>query len=236
MLLLKKIINFIFSSIILLISLVIIWLIGWKIGEKIPNKIKKCVIIGASHTSNWDFMLFCLYYQVLGLKKTKGFIKKELFKNKAFAIALKSIGFIPVDREKNKDMVSFIANYLDSQKEIKFVITPEGTRSRREKWKTGFYHIALKSKVPIALIYADYKKKIVGVHSIFKPTGDIDKDMIYIKKQYEQYIPCYPKLSGLNHKTMEKQNVIAYTKFFLRLALLILLFLSSIYNQFLFGL
>ena len=38
-------------------------------------------------------------------------------------------------------------------------VTPEGTRSRQEKWKTGFYYLAKKSNVPICLGYLDYKLK-----------------------------------------------------------------------------
>ena len=64
-------------------------------------------------------------------------------------------------------------------------LSPEGTRSRVKKWKTGFYHIALKANVPIVLVAMDYKHKTVGVIDSIFPTGDIDSDMRVIENHFK---------------------------------------------------
>ena len=43
------------------------------------------------------------------------------------------------------------------------VVTPEGTRSRVDKWRMGFYHMALTAQVPIVLGAGDFKKKTIFI-------------------------------------------------------------------------
>lgn len=68
---------------------------------------------------------------------------------------------------------------------MRLVITPEGTRSRVEKWKTGFYYVALKANVPIALAFINYGNKTCGVDKIIYPSGDFKKDMKEIMDFYK---------------------------------------------------
>ena len=78
--------------------------------------------------------------------------------------------------------------------ELFLVITTEGTRSRVEKWKTGFYYIAQDAKVPIILSYIDYGKKELGVGPLFYPTGEFEKDMAEIQAFYEKIVSKYSHL------------------------------------------
>jgi 1-acyl-sn-glycerol-3-phosphate acyltransferase len=64
-------------------------------------------------------------------------------------------------------------------------IAPEGTRTRVDKWKTGFYHIALKANVPILLLKMDYEKKEIGIMCEFNASGNFEKDMLFIQEQYK---------------------------------------------------
>ena len=77
------------------------------------------------------------------------------------------------------------------------VITPEGTRGKRSKWKTGFYYIAVKAEVPIALGYLDFDLKEANVTEIFYPTGDMDKDMREIMNYFKDkvHLGKYPNRS-----------------------------------------
>lgn len=73
------------------------------------------------------------------------------------------------------------------------LVTPEGSRSRRNEWKTGFYWVAMNAKVPIALGFLDYKKKIAGVGKMIYPQGNLEKDMKDIMAFYKTVTPRYPE-------------------------------------------
>ena len=73
------------------------------------------------------------------------------------------------------------------------MISPEGTRSKNPNWRTGFYRTAVAANVPIVLGYLDYNKKIAGISEIFLPTGDINKDLLFISNFYKQF-------TGKNHE------------------------------------
>jgi 1-acyl-sn-glycerol-3-phosphate acyltransferase len=153
---------------------------GWKIDEHSPKGINKCVIVMGPHTSNWDFVLGKMAFISFGIN-AKFLIKKESFIF-PFGFILRKMGGIPVDR-KRKNNISLQAKQLFSElDELFLVFTPEGTRSYNPHWKKGFYYVAIESKVPIYIAYVDYAKKIGGFHSLFEPTGDVEKDIKEIKK------------------------------------------------------
>jgi len=77
-------------------------------------------------------------------------------------------------------------------------IAPSGTRSLREHWKSGFYHIALEAGVPIVPSYLDWGTKTAGVAEMIVPTGDIVRDMAHFRAVYE----------GMRGKFPEKQTPI----------------------------
>jgi hypothetical protein len=106
---------------------------------------------------------------------------------------LKAIGGIPVNRDKKGDMVTRLADYINSQEEAHVAITPEGTRSYREEWKSGFYRIALAAGIDIELAVIDYKRKEVGIFEVFTPTGDLDKDIAYIRSRFSKEQAKYPE-------------------------------------------
>ncbi len=161
------------------------WLLhifGWKygpIGEYVP----KCVICVAPHTSNWDFIIGKLFYVSLG-RKACFLIKKEWFFF-PFNLIFGSMGGIPVDRRKNTSVTDQMAEEFDKRETFHLGITPEGTRKKTPEWKKGFYYIALKANVPILLAYIDYKKKEVGIKTLFYPTGDVDTDIETIRNYYQ---------------------------------------------------
>ena len=180
---------------------------GWKVVNVIPDKkgtdnIRKYVIIGAPHTSNWDFFLGMGALDIMKLP-VKFTIKKEwmFFPVGGF---LRRLGAIPIDRNPKpgtppKNMVNVMVDILDSATEdLVIVITPEATRSRREKWKSGFYHVAKKAGVPILLGSMDYAKKEGGVKEIFYPTDDMEADMRHIMAFYQTITPRHPELFSVD--------------------------------------
>ena len=156
-------------------------ILGWKIiGDFNQDRLKKAVIIVAPHTSWSDFVIAILSRKVLGVMVN--FVgKKELFVW-PFGYYFKWVGGAPLDRSKNHNKVDAIASIFDSKKEFRLGMSPEGTRKKVDKWRTGFYYIALKAKVPIIATSMDYKTKTITIGKPFYPSGDIETDLKILKK------------------------------------------------------
>jgi len=165
-------------------SRLMLQLAGWTIVGEIPEHIKKCVILAAPHTSNWDFIIGRLGYYVLGVQ-VKFLIKKESFQNPLGGL-LKRMGGIPVDRGRSSNLVEQIALLFHKESQLNVVVTPEGTRKLTTRWKKGFYYIALKADVPIVFGFLDYSKKEVGFGPALMPSGNFEKDFEVITSFYAQ--------------------------------------------------
>ena len=168
-------------------------LFGWDAIQGLP-KFKKYVLIAVPHTSNWDFVIAMLGALAIGLR-FNWLAKHTLFKN-LLGPLLKFFGGIPVDRTVHSSLIDKMTDRFNKREHLVLGITPEGTRSKTEFWKSGFYYIALSAKVPICFAYLDYVNKKVGISDHFFPTGDINEDMKIIKNFY----------SGMKGKRPEKQG------------------------------
>jgi 1-acyl-sn-glycerol-3-phosphate acyltransferase len=171
-----------------------IWILrvfGWKIDAHVPEGVKKCVVVMAPHTSNWDFIIGKMAFMSYGVNG-RFLIKKEMFFF-PFGWLLKAMGGIPVDRKGASNLTDVAARYFKENDKMFMVFTPEGTRSYSPRWKRGFYYIAQKAQVPIYIGYLDYVNKIGGFHSLFHPTGDIDADIACIKDMLRQFKGKYPQ-------------------------------------------
>jgi len=165
------------------VCLFILKLLNYKLDVvNIPRE-KKYVLVFAPHTSWTDFALGKIALTAMGVKTTF-LIKKEFFFF-PMGIYLKYIGGYPVDRKNTKNLTDKIAQYIKESDEVAFLITPEGTRKRVETWKRGFYHIAQKANVPIALAYLDYRDRKGGIGPTFYQTGDYDADLQEIQNFYK---------------------------------------------------
>jgi 1-acyl-sn-glycerol-3-phosphate acyltransferase len=164
---------------------------GWEIEGGIPSEIKKCVLIAAPHTSNWDFVFG------IGALAEFRYDVKYLAKKELFRFPLKNmfieLGGVPVDRSKSSSMVDAMTEMIKSKDEIIVMIPPEGTRKRVEKWKSGFYHVALGSGVPIMPGYLDYKRKIAGIGPAIFPTGNREEDFQKLRDFYKTINAKYPE-------------------------------------------
>jgi 1-acyl-sn-glycerol-3-phosphate acyltransferase len=178
------------------ISLLIFKLLGWRIKGVLPAEIKKCVIVAAPHTSNWDFILGRLAYFIMGVP-VRFLIKKEAFKP-PYGGLLKKMGGISVDRSRSNNLVEDVAALFDKHDVLYVVITPEGTRKLVHQWRKGFYYIAMKAKVPVALGFVDYKKKEGGFGPVFYPSGDFDADFDVIREFYKHKTARNPELFNLS--------------------------------------
>jgi len=155
-------------------------IIGWRVIGYLPKN-EKYIIAVVPHSSYFDLIIAVLIRTYSGLK-IKFIGKKELF-NPITSYLFKFLGGIPVDRTKKSNIVDEVVELFELGKIKILAIAPEGTRKRVEKWKTGFYYIALKAKLPILMVSFDYIRKEVKINNKFYPSGDIDKDFIELEKK-----------------------------------------------------
>jgi 1-acyl-sn-glycerol-3-phosphate acyltransferase len=172
------------------ISKAILRMFGWKIGTVIED-IPKCVICVAPHTSNWDFLVGKIAYTALG-RNANFLIKKDWFFF-PLNIWFDWIGGVPVDRSKRTSVTEQMVEQFNKRETFQLAITPEGTRKKVKDWKKGFYYIAKSANVPVVMIYIDYKKKEVGYKGVYHITGNVEEDVIAIRKYYRDVTACYPE-------------------------------------------
>ena len=148
-------------------------IIGWKVIGSLPVN-KKYIIAVVPHSSYFDLIVAVLIRTYSGVK-IKFIGKKELF-NPVTAFFFRFLGGIPVNRNKNTNLVDAVVNLFHTNKIQILAISPEGTRKKVNKWKTGFYYIALKAELPILMVSFDYDRKEVKINDKFNPTGNIESD------------------------------------------------------------
>jgi 1-acyl-sn-glycerol-3-phosphate acyltransferase len=164
---------------------------GWTIEGELPAD-NKAVIIAAPHTSNWDlpFMLGAAWVFDL---KLNWLGKHTLFEG-PFGSFMTWLGGLPIDRRARHGAVAQTSEHIRKRDAIYLAIAPSGTRSKTECWKSGFYHIARESKVPIVLGFLDFERKVAGVGPAIRPTGDIKADMDRIRAFYRDVGGKKPEL------------------------------------------
>ena len=179
--------------------LIILKLKGWKVVNTEPVASRRCVLIGAPHTSNWDFVYSIAAFVELKIPY-RFTIKKEWLKP-PFGWIIKPLGAIGINRNakvkggERRSTVDAMLDLFEQENELALVVTIEGTRKKVDKVKTGFYHVAMKAGVPIGLGFMDYKKRIGGIGGMIYPTGDYEADL---KKIYAYYATINPRFPELN--------------------------------------
>lgn len=140
------------------------------------------VIIGAPHTSNWDLPIG------LALAWRAGYRFKVLVKDAAFVgpfgpIA-RALGAIPVNRANPGGLTQEIVRQLAEGKPFFLGVAAEGTRSRGEYWKSGFYRIARDAGLPVTFGYLDTVTRTAGFGPTIELTGDVSADMDKVREFY----------------------------------------------------
>ena len=163
---------------------------GWSISGTLPPD-PKFVIMGASHTSNWDFLVFLGAVHALGRKIH--FIGKHSLFRWPMGGFMRALGGIPVDRSSRQDLVSQVVAQFDAHDDFILVVAPEGTRSRTTDWKTGFYQIALKAGVPILAAGPDFPSRRAVFGPVIRPTGNYAEDMKPAFAFFRTITPRHPE-------------------------------------------
>ncbi|MGE3692907.1 MAG: 1-acyl-sn-glycerol-3-phosphate acyltransferase [Novosphingobium sp.] len=160
-----------------------------------PPKSRRCIIVGAPHTSNWDFVFF------LGATHEWGIEPSFMGKKSLFRWPLKrfmyDMGGVAVDRSKRGNYVEEMAAEFARREELRLVIAPEGTRGDINRWRSGFYHMALAARVPIVCAWVDLPARRGGMGEEIEPSGDFAADLKRIALYYRSVMPDHPKLQAL---------------------------------------
>ena len=173
------------------ISKAIVRLLGWKMTGVYPSQHKYVVIAVGPHTSNWDFIIGILIKSAYRLDVQ--YVGKHTLFRFPLGILMRWLGGIPVVRTSNNNFVSATAEALLKQERAHVAFSPEGTRSKVDKLRTGFYYLAEALDAPIQLVQFDWKNKVIHFGEMFLPTGNVEKDLAHI---WDYFVPVqgfYPE-------------------------------------------
>ena len=129
---------------------------GWKAVNIIPADLKKFIMVVAPHTSSCDVYMGFAFRSVLKLNQLKFIAKQELFKP-PFGFLFRWSGGVPVDRFNKNNFVDQVVDMFNNNESFAIALSPEGTRKKVDRLRTGFYHIAKKAKVPIIMLALDFE-------------------------------------------------------------------------------
>lgn len=188
----------ILSGLFHILARVLMWFLGWRVEGKLPD-IPKFVLIGAPHTSNWDFVLFLGV--IFNLRANVHFMgKAELFRS-PIGWFFRYCGGVPVDRKKSTGLVDQMVKVCNESENFILTIAPEGTRHHVVEWKRGFYHIAKGAGIPIVMAQVDGKHRRVRIGQVFQPTEDAEADMTTIQGYFAGVAGINPRRKYITLQT-----------------------------------
>jgi 1-acyl-sn-glycerol-3-phosphate acyltransferase len=167
------------------VALALLRLAGWQLDfDGLPAR--QGVLVVYPHTSNWDFPVGMLAKWAMGFP-AMFWGKDSLFRIPLFGRWLSWIGGVPVDRGAPGGIVPDMVQRLRTARERDdfywLVLAPEGTRSWRPAWRSGFYRVTVGAGVPLGLAHIDYGRRRVGVHSCLRLCGEVEADMAEIARR-----------------------------------------------------
>jgi 1-acyl-sn-glycerol-3-phosphate acyltransferase len=149
----------------------------WRVVGEVP---RTGILVGAPHTSNWDFVLMLLLMWQGGVPP-RVLAKQELFRGPLGSL-MRRLGGIPVDRRNAAGLVRELVARARTDEDFLLIIAAEGTRTKGEYWKSGFYRIAEQTGLPLALGFVDGPTRTVGFGPTLMPSGDVRADMDRVRE------------------------------------------------------
>jgi 1-acyl-sn-glycerol-3-phosphate acyltransferase len=171
---------------------------GWKIEGNFPNE-PKYVMAVIPHTSNYDFLVGVQPLLAMGLR-LKFLGKSSLFWEPQGTI-LRWLGGVPVDRGSGGGIAGEAVRQFEANDQFVLVITPEGTRRKVNRWRTGFYRIARDAGVPIVPVAFDYGTKTIKIGPPLTPSGDMKADYVELGKFFAGVEAKNPEFAYLGLQT-----------------------------------
>lgn len=160
---------------------------GWRFVGEAPEP-RRAVCLATPHTDNMDGLLLVLLAKSVGM--TMSWMVKDAWGKPPMGLVVRGVGGVPIDRSQAHGMVGQMIDEFARREDFYLVIPPEGTRSRAEYWKSGFYRIALGAKVPVVPGFLCYRKKQGGFGPPIEVTGDVRADMDRLRAFYAASDPA----------------------------------------------
>lgn len=151
----------------------------WTLVGEVP---RQGILVGAPHTSQWDWVAMLLIAWSNGVQP-QVLIKHSYFKGPA-GVLLRATGGIPLDRENPGATIRALLKEAEGHEAFLLAIAAEGTRSKGEYWKPGFYRISQQTGLPISLGFVDGPTRTLGMGPTFQPSGDVVADMDLVRAFY----------------------------------------------------
>ena len=165
---------------------------GWKFKGDIPRS-DRIILVAGPHTSNWDFLLALAF--IFGLNLNVFWIGKHtLFKN-GFSKIMRKLGGIPVDRASPELLMNEVSHIVKKQQGVIIAISPEGTRKKVERLKSGFLRIAKTTNSQILLAGIDFESKLIHLGRLFQPSGNTESDLLNVHNYFRQFKGKRPEFS-----------------------------------------
>jgi 1-acyl-sn-glycerol-3-phosphate acyltransferase len=165
---------------------------GWKIAGSFQYDLNKSVLVVAPHTHAFDFFLGLAIRKKMHLEFAHFLGKKELFKG-VFGYVLRKLGGYPVERSKNQNQVEQVVKIFNEKEVFHIALSPEGTRKKVSRLKSGFYHIAKNANVPIVMVALDFEHKKVIFSAPFHTSDNEAADkqkIVSFFKGIKGYLPA----------------------------------------------
>ena len=171
----------------------LLYVLGWKVLGRIGEEHakKNLVVIVAPHTSNWDGILGVA--AIAGLDARISFLGKDTAFKYGLGAFLKYMGGIPIDRSNPGGVINDAIEKIRRINGTLLGMSPEGTRSKVDAWKTGFLRIAKGIDAKIIPASLDFAKKEVLLGKTFTPTGDNKKDILSLQDYYKDFTAKHPE-------------------------------------------
>lgn len=180
------------------VAKLLLWLGGWTAVGGLPT-VRKAVIIGAPHTSNWDAIWALTYKVSIGLDVH--FFGKHTAFVFPLNVILRALGGIPLNRDEPGGAVGKAIKALSENESYYFGLAPEGTRRWHPYWKSGFYRIAREADVPVILGFFDFGRKRIGLGPTIVLTGNQNEDLAKIRDFY----------SGITGRRPENESPVIFS-------------------------
>ena len=159
-------------------------ILGWEVSGNIPDE-EIIVVVAAPHTSNWDFIIGML--TILALNVNLKWIGKSSIFKPGFKWFFKWLGGIPVDRNNPSSLMEDVKDIVAREKGLIIGMAPEGSRKKVIRWKTGFLRIAELTQAKILFFAIDAPSKCILIGDIFKPTGNVEEDLKFVKNYFSAF-------------------------------------------------
>ena len=165
----------------------------WQVVGNVHNA-EKFVVVLAPHTSSWDFYTTIATMQAVGFRSS--WLIADAYTWWPLGIFMRWLGGIPVKRGTSSNLVSQIVTTFNENDRLLLALFPEGTRKKEVNWKTGFWHIAVQTGVPIQLVSLDYHRRVTEIGPVIEPSQNIEADMERIQKYYKGVQAKHPDQFG----------------------------------------